>query len=151
VGQKAVVTPSAYPDLRLQGKVTQIDLHAQIVNNVSVFTATVEVPNKDGKLLWGMNADAEISVLALKGVLTVPNLAIKTVNGASQVSILDGGQLVSWDVQIGATDGTRTQIVSGLDEGEEVVVQSRTKASSGSTTQGGPPGGAMGQVFRVLR
>jgi HlyD family secretion protein len=146
VGQTAVVTPSSYPDLQFAGKVTQIDQHAQVVNNVSVFSATIEVPNRGGKILWGMNADAEISVLSLKNVLTLPASAIKSNNGSPQVTIMDGGKLVAWDVQSGATDGTRTQIVAGLDEGQEVVVQRRTPTST--TRQGGA--GGMGQVFRVL-
>ena len=83
IGQAASVTPSGYPDLTLRGKVTQIDLHAQVVSNVSVFTTTIEVPNRDGKLLWGMNADAEISVLQLSNVLTLPTSAIKSSNGSS--------------------------------------------------------------------
>ena len=39
VGQAAAVTPSSYPDLQFVGKVTQIDQHAQVVNNVSVFSS----------------------------------------------------------------------------------------------------------------
>jgi len=151
VGQTAQVTPSSYPDLTLRGKVTQIDLHAQVVSNVSVFTATIEVPNRDGKLLWGMNADAEISVLALKNVLSLPNSAIRTSNGSSTVTIVDGGQQVAWDVQTGATDGTRTQILAGLDEGTEVVLSRRTATGgtgAASTQRGSPPVGAMFGIFR---
>jgi HlyD family secretion protein len=150
VGQKASVTVSSYPDLQFAGKVTQIDQHAQVVNNVSVFSATIEVPNRDGRILWGMNADAEISVIALKNVLTLPSSAIKSNNGSPQVTIMDGGQLVAWDVQSGATDGSKTQIVAGLDEGQEVVVQRRTTSTGARQTQQGGPG-SMGQVFRVLR
>ncbi len=148
VGQTATVTPSGYPDMSIPGKVTQIDLHAQIQSNVSVFTTTIEVPNKDGKLLWGMNADAEISVLSLNNVLTLPVAAVKTANGASTVTILDGGQQVSWDVQTGATDGTKTQIVAGLDEGTEVVISRRSSAPTTTTPQ--RPGG-MGGLFSIIR
>jgi HlyD family secretion protein len=130
VGEAALVTPSGYPDLRLAGKVTQIDLHAAVVNNVSVFTATIEVPNRDGKLLWGMNADAEISVLSLTNVLTLPSSAIKTANGVPQVTILDEGKLVSWDIQTGPSDGSRTQVVAGLDEGQLVVAPQRRSSTS---------------------
>lgn len=147
VGQRATVTPSGYPDLSIPSKVIAIDLHASVVNNVSVFTTTIEVPNKDGKILWGMNADADISVLALNNVLTLPAAAIKTSNGTSTVTILDGGQQVSWEVQTGATDGSRTQIVAGLDEGTEVVIA--RKATTGSTAARGGPG--MGAVFGILR
>ena len=151
LGQTATVTPAGYPDLFIKGKVTQIDLHAQVQANVSVFTATIEVPNKDGKLLWGMNADAEIAVLSLNSVLTLPVAAIKTSNGASTVTIIDGGQMVSWDVQTGATDGTKTQILAGLDEGSEVVIQRKSSSTATTTTQrtGGP--GGMGAVFGILR
>ena len=150
IGQAASVTPSGYPDLVIRGKVIQIDLHAQVQSNVSVFTATIEVPNKDGKLLWGMNADAEISVLSLQNVLTLPTTAIKTTNGASTVTILDAGQPVSWEVQTGATDGTRTEIVAGLDEGTEVVLTRKTTGTSATAARpGGGPG--IGGVFGILR
>ena len=148
VGQAAAVTPSGYPDMSIKGKVTQIDLHAQVVSNVSVFTTTIEVPNRDGKLLWGMNADAEISVLALKNVLTLPTSAIRTSNGSTSVTIIDGGQQVSWDVQTGATDGARTQIVAGLDEGTEVVLSRRASATGTATGRSSPPVGAMFGLFR---
>jgi HlyD family secretion protein len=146
IGEKATVTPTAYPDLHLAGKVTQIDLHAQVQSNVSVFNVTIEVPNPDGKILWGMNADADIAVLSLQNVLTLPSSAIRTVNGNSQVTILDQGKLVSWDVQTGASDGSRTQILAGLDEGQETLVPSRRTA--GQNAQRNQPN--MGQVFRVL-
>jgi HlyD family secretion protein len=154
VGQTATVTPSGYPDMVLQGRVTQLDLHAQVQGNVSVFTTTIEVPNRDGKLLWGMNADAEISVLSVKNVLTLPSSAVKTTNGSSQVTIVDGGQLIAWDVQTGATDGTKTEIVAGLDEGTEVVLKQSKSAATNATSQqrqgdgGGPD---MGGIFRIMR
>lgn len=146
IGEKATVTPTAYPDLRLAGKVTQIDLHATVQSNVSVFNVSIEVPNPEGRLLWGMNADADIAVLSLKNVLSLPSSAIRSVNGNSQVSILDQGKVVAWDVEIGASDGSRTQILAGLDEGLEVLVPSRrTAAQNGQRNQPN-----MGQVFRVL-
>ena len=150
VGQPATITPSGYPDMVLRGKVLQIDLHAQVQANVSVFTATIEVPNRERKLLWGMNADAEISVLSLQNVLTLPVSAIKTSNGSSTVTIIDGGQQISWDVQTGASDGTRTEILAGLDEGTEVVIARKTTTTTSSTQrQNGGPG--MGAMFGILR
>ncbi len=157
VGQSAVVTPSGYPDMNINGKVTQIDLHAVVQSNVSMFTATIEVPNKDGKLLWGMNADAEITILSVKNVLTLPAYAVKTANGTSTVTVMDGNTPVSWEVQVGANDGSKVQIAAGLDEGDQVVVQRRTTgaaAANGNRQQQGGPGGGnagMGQIFRVIR
>jgi HlyD family secretion protein len=155
IGESATVTPTAYPDLHLAGKVTQIDLHALVVSNVSVFNVSIDVPNPEGKLLWGMNADADIAVESLKGVLTVPTSAIHSAARGAQVSVLEEGKIVAKDVQTGLSDASRTQIVAGLDEGQEVLVQNRSAASSGANTRGagGPAPGrppAMGQVFRVL-
>jgi HlyD family secretion protein len=117
-----------------------------VQSNVSVFNVSIEVPNPEGRLLWGMNADADIAVLSLNNVLSLPSSAIRSVNGNSQVSILDQGKVVAWDVEIGASDGSRTQILAGLDEGLEVLVPSRrTAAQNGQRSQPN-----MGQVFRVL-
>jgi multidrug efflux pump subunit AcrA (membrane-fusion protein) len=150
IGQRATIVPSGYPDLSLRGTVIALDLHAATQSNVSVFTATIEVPNRDRTLLWGMNADADITVLSKQNVLTLPVAAVKTSNGASTVTIMDGGQQVSWEVQIGATDGTRTEIVAGLDEGTEVVLSKRSSAASTTTNRnaGGP---GFGGVFGILR
>jgi multidrug efflux pump subunit AcrA (membrane-fusion protein) len=147
IGQSASITPSGYPDMTITGKVVQIDLKATTQSNVSVFATTIEVPNKDGKLLWGMNADAEISVLSLKNVLTLPVSAIKTsTSGASTVTIMDGGQAISWDIQTGATDGSRTQILAGLDEGSEVVIVKRSSTTTTTTnSRGGTPN--VGAIF----
>jgi HlyD family secretion protein len=156
IGQKATVTPSGYPDMLITGTVKNIDLKAATAGNVSVFQTSIQIPNRDGKLLWGMNADAEISVLSLKGVLTLPTSAVKTSNGASQVTIIDAGQLIAWDVQTGATDGSKIEILAGLDEGSEVVVQRKAAATGSAQRQGNAQGGQqgggdMGAIFRVLR
>lgn len=152
-GQPATVTPSGYPDMLIQGKVTAIDLHAVTSGNVSVFTTSISVPNRDGKLLWGMNADTEISVLSLKNVLTLPNAAIKTSSSGTQVTIIDGGQLVAWDVQTGPTDGTKTEIVAGLDEGQEVVgkMAASSSGAAGRTTNGQHGNAGFGPVFGMFR
>jgi multidrug efflux pump subunit AcrA (membrane-fusion protein) len=145
VGQSADVIPSGFPDLTLTGTVTQIDLRAQVSGNVSTYFASIKVPNRGGKLLWGMSADCEIKVLELTNVLTLPAAAVKTSGTTSQVNILDGEKVIPWDVQAGASDGVRTQIAAGLDEGEEVlIVQKKSAASSTPARQGG---GFPGAIF----
>jgi HlyD family secretion protein len=147
IGQPTLVMPTAFPDLQLQGTVIQLDLTAQVVGNVSVFNAAIEVPNSDMKLLWGMNADAEIQVLNRPGVLTLPNTAIQRGGGSSRVTILQEGKPIFRNVQTGATDGVRTEIVAGLDEGQEVAVLNRKSAGQGQNGQNPQGPGAM---FRVL-
>jgi hypothetical protein len=73
--------------------------------------------------------------------------------GTGTVTILDEGAPISWDVQLGATDGSKYEILGGLGEGDQVAVVK--KASSTATTAttgnnqranatfGGPAGGVM--------
>lgn len=139
VGQAGTVTPSGYPDLSVGGKVTQIDPHAVSSGNVSMFNVSIDVPNRSGKLLWGMNADVEISVLSLRDVLTLPVSAVKTSGTSSTVTIVDSGKLLSWDVQVGATDGSKVEVKAGLGEGDEVAIVRRT--STTASQQGAQNGG----------
>jgi multidrug efflux pump subunit AcrA (membrane-fusion protein) len=129
----------------LPGTVTLMDMRGSVSGNVSTFKVAIQVSNRDHKLMWGMNADAELSVLSVKDVLTLPTSAVKTSGtGTGTVTILEEGKPVSWDVQLGATDGSKYQILGGLAEGDEVaVVKKATTTTTTATTsrnQGGPGG-----------
>ena len=145
IGQKATVTAAGYPDMPLPGTVTLIDMRGSVSGNVTTFKAAIEVPNRDHLLMWAMNADAEVAVLSVKDVLTLPASAVKvTGSGTGTVTILDGGEPVSWEVQLGTTDGSRYEILGGLAEGDEVVVVKKAAAAAtttGTGQQGGLPGG----------
>jgi HlyD family secretion protein len=151
VGQTVTVTQSAYSDSQFTGIVKGIDLHASSSNNVSTFAITIEVPNADGKLYWGMNADAEIAVVSLRNVLTLPSSAIKTSGGKSTVTAVENGSLVAKSITIGATDGSKTQIVSGIDEGTQVLSKSSattTKSATAAVAKSGTASlGALGSVL----
>jgi HlyD family secretion protein len=149
IGQKATVTAAGYPEMPLPGTVTLMDMRGSISGNVSTFKVAIQVPNKDHKLMWGMNADAELSVLSVKDVLTLPTSAVKTSGtGTGTVTILDEGKPMSWDVQLGATDGSKYEILGGLAEGDEVAVVKKASTTTTTTTgnnqrQGGGPAGGM--------
>ncbi len=50
------------------------------------------------------------------------------------MTILDEGTPVSWDVQVGATDGSKYEILGGLAEGDEVAVVKKTSSTAATTT-----------------
>jgi len=143
IGQKATVTASGFPDMPLPGTVTSIEMRGSVASNVSTFKVAINVPNKGHKLMWDMNADAKVEVLSVKDTLTLPTSAVKASGGGTgTVTILDSGTPTSWDVQLGATDGSKYQILGGLSEGDEVVVMKKASAATTTTTQqGGFPGG----------
>ena len=70
-------TVDAYPDVTFQGKVTQIRLAPVALNNVVTYTVVIDADNPFGRLLPGMTANVEIVTGEHKGVVTVPNEALR--------------------------------------------------------------------------
>ena len=77
VGQRATFTVDAFPDRRFQGEVSQVRLSATTTNNVVTYPVVIQVDNRNGVLLPGMTANAEIEVSRRDGVLRVPNAALR--------------------------------------------------------------------------
>ena len=76
-------------------------------------------------------------------VLTVPTSAVHNVGSRSFVNVLEGGKQVAHTVTTGATDPARTEITSGLNQGDQVVLANlNASLPSGNTTR--PGGGGFG-------
>jgi multidrug efflux pump subunit AcrA (membrane-fusion protein) len=93
-----------------------------------------------------MNATVIITVQEAQNVLVVPDRAIQTQGGNSVVEVRkDDGSTETVAVQTGLSDGTNTEITSGLTEGQTVILPSRTTTTvSGqatTTTRTGTQGG----------
>jgi RND family efflux transporter MFP subunit len=139
-GQKVDVTLDAYPSEIFEGTVTRIDPQAVVEQNVTVVYVRVEIENPDARLKPGMNATCEFVVDRKEDVLMVPSEAVKEQDGKYYVQVMEGGKPVRRDVEIGLEGNDTTEIVSGLQEGVEVVtqvIQPRTQAQG----SGGPPRG----------
>ncbi|STZ75460.1 efflux RND transporter periplasmic adaptor subunit [Bergeriella denitrificans] len=105
------------------------------------YYARALVPNEDGSLHIGMTTENTIVVNEAKDALSVPTLAVKQKNGKSFVRVLDEKrQPVEKAVQTGLNDGTNTQVLSGLQEGEEVIVSESESGQAKSGGMGGPGG-----------
>jgi HlyD family secretion protein len=76
-GQEATFTVDTYPDRTFKAKVMKVSFGSQVLNNVVTYDTELEVPNEDGSLRPGMTATAEITVGGPKGVLLVPNTALR--------------------------------------------------------------------------
>ena len=147
-GQQAQVFVDSLSGALMDGTVSQVGVKAKTQSNVTVFVTSIEVPNTNGKLLWGMNGDAEIVVTEAKAVLLLPAAAVDTSAGVSRVQIQDEGQVFDWEIRTGANDGVNVQIVAELDEGDEVVIADRK--SSNTVTSSGQQPSAM-QMMRAFR
>ncbi|QFP75198.1 efflux RND transporter periplasmic adaptor subunit [Deinococcus sp. AJ005] len=138
-GQNASVTLDAYDGQTFNGKVVRVSPGATQSSGISVFTATVTLPNPNGQLRSGMTAEAEIIQSEERGLL-VPNKAIQTVRNRSYVEVPGatpdaGPERVR--ITAGASDGTNTVVTEGLEAGQDVIVPGSTRSGSSQNSSGG--------------
>jgi HlyD family secretion protein len=131
LGQRAIISVDALPDLQLEGEVTSVSPVATEESGLMVYKIKVGFDAPEGsELKAGMSATADIVISERSGVLLVPSRAIgEDSQGNPAVKVLANGRIEERTVVIGISDGSQTEIVSGLDEGEVVVVEK--KASPG--------------------
>jgi len=127
LGQGARITVESYKDQKFAGKVTKISPMGVEKDNVTTFKVRVSISNETGKLMATMTANAEVLLEERKGVLVVPEGAIiygkdKTVQVEVPDAVNETGRR-RITVATGISNGSRTQIVSGLNEGQKVILQ----------------------------
>lgn len=111
-GLSVTILVDAYPNRPFGGSVLRIEPQATVAQNVTMFPVLIRIPNQDGLLRPGMNAEVEMHVGSKYGVAAVPNAALRTdgtdVTSAAQVLGLDPEQVTQ---QIAASrsnsDGAR--------------------------------------------
>lgn len=98
--------------------------------NAIYYYANVLVPNPEHKLQIGMTTQNTIIIAQKQNVLTIPTLAIRKQAGKSTVQVLDGNNVIEKTITTGLHDDVNTEVLSGLAEGEKVIVsQSSTNDS----------------------
>jgi RND family efflux transporter MFP subunit len=124
VGVMATVTFPAYPALTIAGKVSYI---APAVNpDTRTAQLRVEVPNSNGQLKLGMLSELSIVDGRQPRVIAIPRSAVQTVGDRTVVYVSDPSyatRLTERFVILGAATGDHVAVVSGLREGESIVVQ----------------------------
>ena len=127
MSQPARIKVESFRDRVFQGKVTKIAPLGVEKDNVTTFEVRVSIDNPGGELKANMTANAEILLDEHKGVLTVPENAVMYDNQKkASVEIPDkkekeGKRKVP--VTVGLSNGSVTEVLSGLKEGDQVVLQ----------------------------
>src|SRR4029077_9177599 len=143
LGQTVQVTPAGSSQALL-GKVTAISPAATITSGVATFGVTAQLTDASNSIKPGISATASIVVKQVVHVLTVPTSAVHTSAAGSTVQVLVNGAPQSVTVQVGASDPIRTEILSGLQLNQQVViavVTSSVPSSGGAGTVLGGGGG----------
>jgi HlyD family secretion protein len=127
LGQQARIKVESFRDRVFEGKVTKIAPMGVEKDNVTTFEVRVSINNPGGELKSQMTANAEILLDEHKRVLTVPeNAVMYDSNKNATVAIPDKSQKEGFrkaPVKVGLSNGSVTEIVSGLKEGDAVVLQ----------------------------
>lgn len=155
IGQKVTLS-----DNELVGEIVSVDRYGTTGTTTS-YTVIAQFDSEStgaADLLPNMTVDGEIAISEQLNALTIPTLAISTNdNSESIVKVKNGTQTETKVVTIGVTSGNLTQILSGLNEGEQVVFELNSFSSSTTTQRnnmsgagmmmssggGGMPGGGM--------
>ncbi|MDD5341418.1 MAG: efflux RND transporter periplasmic adaptor subunit [Patescibacteria group bacterium] len=151
VGQKATLTFDAIESLSITGQVADIDTLGTVSQGVVSYSAKISFDTQDERIKPGMSVSASIITDSKVDVLVVPSSAIKTLNDANYVLILDqkysdtsSQGVISLtipsrqSVEVGLSDDTNTEIISGLNEGDQIVSRTVTSATAKSTTSSAP-------------
>lgn len=155
-GQTVDFTVDAFPDEVFRGTVTQVRKSPTSTQNVVTYETIISVDNPQQKLFPGMTADVSILVSEQKGVLKIPNTALRYTPPDNAVFEQtspqklernqrliytpsdNGAKLKPLIIKAGITDGVDTEIIDGLNQGAPVVT-STLAAGAKSGGFGGPP------------
>jgi macrolide-specific efflux system membrane fusion protein len=126
------------------GKVCSLSVVGTQISGVTSFGVTVCIDGANPSLLVGMSATAAVVTSRADGAVLVPSLAVKTVGGQQVVTVLgaDGKTQTNVPVTVGITNGSETQIMSGLTAGAKVV-----ESLQSTTTNRGTGGGGGGRII----
>jgi len=156
-GMSVTITVAAYPNRPFQGEVLKIEPLATVQQNVTMFPVLARIENREGLLKPGMNAEVEIHVGERRGVLAIPNGALRTernVGSATMVLGLDPEavqQQISEARQASSEKGDQTLLAgggsaSGQKHGETINMRGRDiELPDGVTTE------QARQVFSKMR
>ncbi len=149
IGQKVKLTFDAVEDLRLVGEVAELDLIGVMEQGVVTYNVKIAFDAADERIKPGMSVSADIVTEVKENILLVPNGAIKTENrrryvelpakpaigSASPRGVVLAESPRRIDVQTGVSNDRFIEIVSGLSEGDQIIVRTISPQNTTATQQ----------------
>jgi HlyD family secretion protein len=122
LGQEADIILDALPGKEVKGKVTFISQAGTVQAGVVSYKTTITIEHPDKELRDGMSATAEIIIDRRDNVLLIPNRAIQGSWDNPWVEVVIGEEIEKREITLALSDGVNTEVLSGLEEGEKVVL-----------------------------
>ncbi len=137
VGETAQMTLDALPGKTYTARVIAMSPVGTITQGVVNYPVIVAVTDADGAIKPGMTANLAIEVDHRDNVLLLPTRAVRTQGNQRIVTVAYKGQNIQVPVQTGLSSDTSIEIVSGLQEGDQVLLN-QTTTTGGARGLGGP-------------
>ncbi len=125
-GQEAEIVFDALPKKVFVGKIDEINQSPTNKEGIATYEANLTLETKGERIFSGMSANVTISVNEKKDILTLPILAVQD----NFVKKMINGEGVETPVEVGIDNGVEIEILSGLEEGDEVIVLDYTVLDS---------------------
>jgi HlyD family secretion protein len=137
LGQPAEVTVDAYPNHPFAGRVAKIASIATLQQNVVTYDVTIALDNPGDLLKPDMTTSVNITVAKKEKALAVPVDAVKQSDQGTTVTVMEkqGNQEATYKVvpvETGVSDGEYTEVTSGLQEGQTVVLSGEVPGMTAS-------------------
>ncbi len=150
-GLDVTIVVDAYPDRPFRGRVLKIEPEALVVQNVTVFPVLMRIPNEDGLLRPGMNAEVEVHIAFREGALTVPNSALRTQRDLQSAADIMGFDMATIQAQLAAAREAASDQPEGVAMGSAASAEANTNAVTFNGRQIElPPGLAADEVRPVI-
>ena len=125
-----MVTVASMPDTRFDATIIRISPTIDISNGT--FRATALIKNADGELAPGMFGRFTIAYETHEGVMTIPVAALLDEDNETSVYVVKDGEVLRRQIEVGIEEDGQLEILSGLQDDEQVVVAGHSGLRDGS-------------------
>jgi macrolide-specific efflux system membrane fusion protein len=141
VGQKAIVGLDAYPEIEVEGTVDHISYESTLINNVTIYEVDILPEEMPEVFRSGMSANVDIIKESKDNILIIPLEAVKQNEEGNFVYINQGNSKkpVERKVKLGISDGENTEIISGIDKNDKILITAQRYLSIQDNTSGENP------------
>jgi multidrug efflux pump subunit AcrA (membrane-fusion protein) len=122
VGDYVDIVLAAFPEQSFQGFVASIKPSEKLINGVVYYEVVIDFEDTVNQIKPGMTADVIIQTDIKENVLTISKDAIRKNNGKATIMVFKSNNIEEREVEIGLQGDSLAEIISGLKEGEEVVL-----------------------------
>ncbi len=134
LGQFATIIVDAFPEEKVLGRVIKIAKEAATVSDVVVYAVIVDPLKVPEHWRSGMTANVEFLVFKKEGVLLIPTKSVKQRGSQKYVITIHNKRQEERLIETGSTDGRNIEVISGLKEGDKVVISQNVFSSKSSSS-----------------